>query len=182
MTRFFGVEKRQFLVLIFASMMVACVSVPEGITPVTGVDFQRYQGKWFEIARLDNSFEQGMEQVTAEYSSREDGGIRVINRGYSIYENEWKEAEGRAYTVNAPDEGFLKVSFFGPFYGAYIIFGLDKVEYQYTFVAGNNHKYLWLLARTPEVSEELKSQFVTEAEAQGFNTEDLIWVNQVSDN
>jgi apolipoprotein D and lipocalin family protein len=66
----------------------------------------------------------------------DDGGERVLNRGFSITDNKWKEAKGKAYFVRDQDHGYLKVSFFGPFYGSYIVFELDKEKYQYAFVAG----------------------------------------------
>jgi len=93
-----------------------------------------------------------------EYSLREDGGVLVLNRDFFESEHEWKEAEGKAYFVNSDSEGYLKVSFFGPFYGSYVIFELDHENYQYAFVSGPNTKYLWLLSRTPSVGME-KSRF-----------------------
>ena len=87
--------------------------MPAGVTPVAGFELERYLGKWYEIARLDHSFERGLSRVTAEYSLREDGGVRVLNRGYSAEKGEWDEAEGKAYFVETPDLGYLKVSFFG---------------------------------------------------------------------
>ncbi|TAA47383.1 lipocalin family protein [Corallincola spongiicola] len=159
-------------------LLSGCLGIPEGVVPVQGVDTDRYLGKWYEIARLDHSFERGMSQVSAEYSLRDDGGIRVINRGFKAADDEWREAEGRAYFVAQPDEGYLKVSFFGPFYGSYVIFELDKADYQYAFVAGNSREYLWLLARTPEISDELKAEFVHQATELGFATDELIWVTQ----
>jgi len=74
--------------------------------------------------------------------------------------------------------GYLKVSFFGPFYGSYVIFELDKEDYQYAFVTGPNLSYLWLLSRTPAVDESLLSRFVQKAGALGYETEKLIYVNQ----
>ena len=135
-------------------------------------------GKWYEIARLDHSFERGLQQVTAEYTRRDDTGIRVINRGYSIKEQRWQEAEGKAYFVDDPDEGYLKVSFFGPFYGAYIVFELDKKNYQHAFISGPNKSYLWLLARTPKVNQEIIDRFIRKASAAGFATDELIFVEQ----
>ena len=96
--------------------------MPERVTPVESFELNRYLGKWYEIARLDHSFERGLERVTAEYSLRDDGGISVVNRGYSIEDDEWKVAEGKAYFVNDKNLGYLKVSFFGPFYGSYVVF------------------------------------------------------------
>ena len=99
---------------------------------------ERYLGKWYEIARLDHSFERGLSRVTAEYSLRDDGGLRVLNRGYAAADGEWSTAEGKAYFVRERDVGYLKVSFFGPFYGSYVIFELDDADYQYAFIAGND--------------------------------------------
>jgi apolipoprotein D and lipocalin family protein len=167
------------LVLGIASLLLTgCLGYPETVKPVTGFELDRYLGKWYEIARLDHSFERGLEKITAEYSLREDGGVRVINRGFSREKKEWDEAEGKAYFVRGSEEGYLRVSFFGPFYGSYVVFELDKEDYQYAFVSSSNRSYLWLLSRTPEVSEELKVRFIEKARELGFSTEDLIWVNQ----
>lgn len=150
--------------------------MPEGVVPVKDFDEAKYLGKWYEVARLDHSFERGLSNVTAEYELRSDGGIRVINRGLSVTEDKWKEAEGKAYFVNTRDEGYLKVSFFGPFYGSYIVFGLDNKNYQYAFVSGYNTSYLWLLSRVPTVSKELKEKFIKESKVLGFDTDSLIFV------
>lgn len=157
--------------------LAGCLGYPEGVAPVRDFELERYLGTWYEIARLDHSFERGLEQVTAHYSLREDGGVRVVNRGYAPAKNKWKEAEGKAYFVRGPEEGYLKVSFFGPFYGSYVIFVLEKDHYQYAFVCGPNRSYLWLLARTPVVRDEVMDQFTARAERMGFAAENLIRVN-----
>jgi len=159
-------------------LFCGCLGMPESITPVRDFDLTRYLGTWYEIARLDHSFERGLEQVTAAYSLRDDGGVRVVNRGFSVKKNAWRQAEGRAYFVREPDEGYLKVSFFGPFFGSYVIFGLDRDNYQYAFVSGSSTSYLWLLSRTPAVSDTLMSRFLQKAAAYGFDTEGIIFVNQ----
>lgn len=161
-------------------LVSGCVGVPKGITPVENFDINRYAGKWYEIARLDHSFERGLEQVSAEYSLRKDGGIKVINRGFKPESNEWTEAEGKAYFVESPQTGHLKVSFFGPFYGSYIVFELDKNE-QYSFVTSSDRSYLWFLSRTQDVDDSLKQHFIERAEALGFDTEQLIFVNHEPD-
>lgn len=167
----------KLLVLAAATILSACTGLPEGIEPVKNFESDRYLGTWYEIARLDHSFERDMDHVTAEYSLRADGGIRVINRGYDTDSGEWKEAEGKAYFVKSRDEGHLKVSFFGPFYGSYAVFELDSDNYQYAFIAGNSTDYLWLLARTPSVSQEVLRQFQRQSASLGFPTEELIYVN-----
>lgn len=170
---------RILLTLIFAFSVTACsTKAPEGIEPVSEFDVSRYLGKWYEIARLDHRFERGLTQVSADYQLRESGGIRVLNRGYSADEDAWQEAEGKAFFVSDETIGHLKVSFFGPFYGAYVIFELDHDDYQYAYIAGPNRDYLWFLSRCPKVSEAQIEQFVATAKAAGFDTEALIFVEQ----
>ncbi len=169
---------RIFLVCIMLLIMSSCTGLPEGVTPVSDFNVNKYMGKWYEIARLDHSFERGMDKVTAEYSLRDDGGVKVINRGFSIEDNRWEQAEGKAYFVNGEQEGHLKVSFFGPFYGSYAVFAIDAKNYQYAFVSGPDTSYLWLLARTPTVNEEVVTRFVEKSKALGFDTEKLIFVRQ----
>ena len=169
---------RIFKIFILSFFLKGCLSIPKGVVPVSDFDLDRYLGKWYEIARLDHSFERGLERVSAEYSLRDDGGVRVINTGFSTIKNKWKKAEGKAYFMKGPEQGYLKVSFFGPFYGSYVIFELDKKEYSYAFVAGPDTSYLWLLSRTPSVDTELLDQFVQQAKRHGFDTEKLIFVNQ----
>lgn len=159
-------------------VLSACVGIPDNITPVADFEKSRYLGRWFEVARLDHSFESGLEQVTAEYSVRDDGGLKVINRGYLKDEDQWQEAEGKAYFVGAEDIAHLKVSFFGPFYGSYIVYELDKDHYQYAFVTSSDKSYLWLLSRSPVIAPALKQRFVEQAKQLGFNTDDLIFVAQ----
>jgi apolipoprotein D and lipocalin family protein len=157
-------------------LFTGCVRMPERIQPVENFELQRYLGRWYEIARLDHSFERGLTNVTADYSLREDGSVRVLNRGFSTRSNSWKEAEGKALFVGRSDQGYLKVSFFGPFYGAYVIFALDHEQYQYALVCGPDRSYLWLLARSPDLPADLRQRLIDRAAALGFATGELIMV------
>jgi apolipoprotein D and lipocalin family protein len=157
-------------------LAAGCTGLPAGVTPVAGFDVGRYLGTWYEIARLDHSFERGLEQVTAQYSMREDGGIRVVNRGFDAARNEWREAEGRAYFIDDPHTGRLKVSFFGPFYGSYNIIALDHAGYDYALVCGFDTSYLWILARQPDLDRRIAEELVAIAGARGFDTSQLIYV------
>ena len=168
----------KIILLIISSLLLSgCLGMPESIKPVDGFNLNNYLGKWYEIARLDHSFERGLSQVTANYSIKDDGGVRVINKGFSIKNNEWQEAEGKAYFVDTTTEGYLKVSFFGPFYGSYVVFELEHKNYQYAFISGPNTDYLWLLSRTTSVEPEVMQKFLKMSKERGFNIEDLIYVN-----
>lgn len=168
---------RTLPLLMLPLLLAGCMGMPDGVKPVSGFELDRYLGTWYEVARLDHSFERGLSNVTAQYSLRDDGGVRVINRGYAEEKGEWDQAEGRAYFVGDESEGYLKVSFFGPFYGSYVVFALDQDDYRFAFVSGPNSSYLWLLSRTPQVSDEIKQKFVSQAELLGFNPDELIWVS-----
>jgi apolipoprotein D and lipocalin family protein len=152
--------------------------MPDSVKPVSGFELNNYLGKWYEVARLDHSFERGLTQVTAEYKMRSDGGVSVLNRGYSEADGEWKEAEGKAYFVNSDTDAYLKVSFFGPFYGSYVVFELDRKNYSYAFVSGPDTDYLWLLSRTAVVEPEVMDKFIQMSAERGFDTSKLIFVAQ----
>ena len=159
------------------ALLGACTGAPSGVEPVSGFELDRYLGTWYEIARLDHRFERGLTDVTATYSMREDGGVKVVNRGYRSEDGEWDEATGKAYFVGDADIGQLKVSFFGPFYGGYNIVELDQKNYRYALVVGPNRDYLWILARTPELDEEIVNALIERAGSLEFATDELIFVS-----
>lgn len=172
-------EKAVFVVpvaLVFTSLP-GCTGAPEGVSPVTGFELQKYLGTWYEIARLDHRFERGLSNVTAQYSMRSDGGVKVVNRGFNAESGEWEEAVGKAYFAGDSDVGQLKVSFFGPFYGGYNIISLDRQAYQFSLVAGPSRDYLWLLSRTPQMDSATIEELVRTAADLGFATADLIFVD-----
>jgi apolipoprotein D and lipocalin family protein len=154
----------------------SCLGQPAGFTVVQGFEARRYLGVWHEIARLDHRFERGLSRVTAEYVG--DGEqIRVVNRGWDEQAKRWKQAVGRALPVGEPGEGRLKVSFFGPFFGAYNILDLDPA-YSLALVSGPGTRWLWILAREPHVSQERLDPLLEKAKALGFPVDQLIWVEQ----
>lgn len=163
--------------LVLSSLLAGCVGTPSGIEPVTGFEVERYLGKWYEIARLDHSFERGLTHVTAEYARRDDGGLRVVNSGWDTRRGERDVAEGKAYFTGDPDVASLKVSFFGPFYGGYNVIALDRDDYAWAMVCGPNRGYLWILARDPQLAPAVRERLVNQARALGFEVEELIWVD-----
>ena len=167
------------LLLSLALLLSGCaVAPPSGVTPITGFDVNRYLGHWYEIARLDHSFERGLSQVSAHYSQRDDGGLKVLNRGYNDRAGVWKEAEGRAYFTGEPTVGSLRVSFFGPFYGGYHLIALDQEHYSYAMISGPSRDYLWILARTWQLPPTVLENLLQQAKALGVATDALIWVRQ----
>jgi apolipoprotein D and lipocalin family protein len=159
-------------------ILSGCTGVPDGLEPVTGFEADRYLGKWYEIARLDHSFERELSNVSATYTRGKNGNIRVRNRGFNAKTATWKQIEGRARFIEDDTVGSLKVSFFGPFYGGYHIIALDRQNYSYSMVAGPSNSYLWILSRRKTLDESIYAKLVSQADAWGFDTRQLIRVEQ----
>lgn len=167
----------RLLLLSMFALACGCGGIPKNVKAVEPFDAGRYTGTWYEIARLPNSFEKGLEKITAEYTARSDGGIDVLNRGYDPVKEKWNDAKGKAYFVAGPTVGRLKVSFFGPFYGAYNVINLDA-DYRVSLVCGPDYKYLWILSRTPTLPQEKIDALLAQAKAAGFDTSKMIFVKQ----
>lgn len=153
-----------------------CASIPKGAKAVESFDKEKYLGKWYEIARLDFTFEKDLNNTTAEYSLNENGTIKVDNKGYNTKKKEWTQAVGKAKFVGNETTAMLKVSFFGPFYSGYNVIAIDD-NYQYALIAGESLKYLWILSRETTIPDEVKERYVKIADEIGYTTSELIWVH-----
>lgn len=159
----------------------ACsTSPPAGLAAVEPFELTRYLGKWYEIARLDHSFERGMSDVSATYALRPDGSVEVINRGYDVARQDWRQATGRALFTGPSERASLKVSFFGPFYGGYHVVALDP-DYRWALVVGPDRDYFWVLARERVLAPELRARLLARSRALGIDVDRLIWVAQTRD-
>ena len=166
--------KRFFLMAFVVGLFGACDAADKvDNSTVKSVDLNRYLGSWFEIAKYDHYFERDLDYAMARYTLRDDGKIDVLNTG--IKDGRAKDAKGIAKTTDVP--GLLRVSFFGPFFGDYRIMMLDE-DYQYVLVGGSTDKYLWILARTPQLDDATLSLILAEADRRGYDTSKLIWVKQ----
>lgn len=164
--------------LFTALLLAACTGGPPGgLSVVDNFELERYQGQWFEIARLDHRFERGLSQVSANYRIQPDNTVQVINRGFDMASGQWDEAIGKARFIDATDRGALKVSFFGPFYGAYNIVALDQDNYQWVMVTGPSLDYLWILARQPTLDAAIYDRLIAMAGNAGFDLNELIVVS-----
>jgi lipocalin len=167
------------LVLLF---ILGCASAGKmnviDTTTVIDMDIERYLGKWYEIARFPNSFEKGLVGVTAEYSYRKDGKIRVVNSGYrGSLDGKRSRIEGKARIPDKDEPGKLKVSFFLFFYSDYYILELDE-DYHWALVGSSSQKYLWILNRTPQMDEGTYRMILDQARERGYDLSELIKVEQ----
>jgi len=173
-------ELRSLGLLGIGMLLLGCTHVPTGLQPVTGFDSQRYLGKWYEIARLDHSFERGLTNVTAEYTARPDGSIAVVNRGYDPRAGKWREARAVARFRGDKTVGSLRVCFFWPFWGGYHIIALDQGDYRHAMVTGPSRSYLWILSREAKLADQTIADLLTKARGWGFAVDKLIRVEQSS--
>lgn len=165
--------KKIFTLSVLLSLLMGCSKQTVDNSVVTDFDLNRFLGSWYEIARFDHKFERGMEQTKAMYVLRDDGKVDVLNTG--IKNGEHSEAKGLAKLTDTA--GLLRVSFWGPFYSDYRIMLLDN-DYQYALIGSGSDDYLWILSRTPRISDETKTQILAEAQKRGYDTTKLIWVKQ----
>jgi apolipoprotein D and lipocalin family protein len=169
---------------IFLSLAISGCFTPkelntESIPAIKNFDLKRYLGMWYEVARLPQSFENGLDRVTATYTLQEDGTIKVLNKGFNTSKGEWKEANGKAYIPDTLAGALLKVSFFWIFYGEYKVIVLDTVNYSYAMVTSSSKKYLWILSRSPQLEQSIYDELVRKAGEWGFNISELYKVPQL---
>jgi len=140
------------------------------VAVVPKVDLARYAGKWYEIAKYPNRFQRGCVGATAEYTLAPDGkSVEVVNRcREEVPGGKERSIRGRARVIDPVTNAKLSVTFFWPFSGHYWILALGP-EYEYAVVGTPDRKYLWFLARTPTVGDELYARLVEEARRQGFD-------------
>ena len=167
-----------------AALLVGCANSGTGVAPpktVSNVDLERYQGTWYEVARLPMYFQRDCVASEAHYALQEDGSVAVTNRCRTA-SGKWQQANGRAEAQVEGKTDKLWVTFDnwvsdllpGVTKGDYWVLDLDD-DYQHALVGNPNHKYLWLLARTPEISAEVRDEMLATARAQGYDTRELIW-------
>ena len=166
------------LAMSFLFLITGCSGIPSSVKAVDDFQLDRYLGTWYEIARLDHSFERGLTNVSATYTLRDDGGIDVLNKGFDQKTGKWKQIKGKAYFIKDKTIGRLKVTFFWPFYGGYNVIALDKENYSYSLVCGPTRSYLWILARDKTLAQPVIDRLVEDAGQLGFKTDNLIFVEQ----
>lgn len=170
--------KKVFLLLIAIMMLSSCGSDSPYLKTVDKVDVNKYMGTWYEIVRLPNSFEKGLECVTATYSLKENGDVKVTNRGRNVDDrSKIDEANATAWVVDTASNSKLKVRFFWPFAGDYWIIALDK-DYQYAMVGTPSRKYLWILSRQSKLDEVVTKSLLDSASRSGFDISKIENVKQ----
>jgi len=162
--------------------LTACASQstekPQNMQTVSDVDINRYMGVWYEIGRFPHSFEKDLVGVTATYRLKDNGKVEVLNQGFkNTLDGKLKKSKGFAKVPDPNEPGRLKVYFFWPFGGDYLILDLDK-DYQCLLIGSNSKNYLWILSRTPQMPESEYQRLVEKARSLGYDTSRIELVEQ----
>lgn len=165
---------RLFILSLISLFFFGCSTHYAPLKTVEKVELNSYLGTWYEIARYEHFFEKGCVDAKATYSLKENGDINVLNE--CIKEGEPTQAKGVAYATDACNSK-LKVSFFRPFYGNYWVLMLGD-NYEYALIGEPSREYLWILSRTPKISEDLKEKILKKLPEFGYTSDKLIWTEQ----
>ena len=168
------------VVIVIIILFNSCASIPQKAKPVENFEVNRYLGTWYEVARFDFRFEKDLDNTSANYTLDKKGNVIVMNSGYNFVKKKWSKADGLAKFRGDKNIAALKVSFFGPFYSGYNVIALDE-NYQYALIAGKSLDYLWILSRTKELPDEIKTEYLKIAEDIGYDTSRLIWIKHDKD-
>jgi lipocalin len=167
-----------YIASFIATLTLMSCGENETLETVDQLDLEKYQGTWFELARLPNSFEKGLTCVTANYTIKDNGKVEVINRGHKESDpSKIKESKGTAWVPNPDEPGQLKVRFFWPFAGDYYVIKLGP-DYKYALVGSPSREYLWILCRNRRLDGPTINELLELAAARGFDVEQLEWVGQ----
>ena len=160
-------------VLLMTAVLLPAIAWGQKVdnTPVSFFQVDKFLGSWYEIARFDHSFERGIDMAMARYSLSDDGKIKVVNSG--VKDGKIKTSIGKAKLTETT--GLLRVSFFGPFYSDYRVLMVSD-DYKYALIGSKSAKYLWILARTPQVPDDIIEKILFEARSRGYDLSQLIWI------
>lgn len=174
--------KLSILTFILALLSLQAFAKTANLPVVDYVDIERYQGKWFEVAKLPNWFQKGCSAAEANYKILGQTEISVLNT--CIKKNgERKAAYAHGYVVDTQTNAKLEVVFenFASrilprkwIKGDYWIIALDQDQYQYVMVGSPNRKYLWVLARSKNLDDSTYQSLLAKARSLGFDTSKMI--------
>lgn len=168
---------RPLILSLFAFAIFGCSS-NEDLPTVPELNLDQYAGTWYEVWRLPNSFEKGLECVTATYTLLPNGKVEVLNQG--VKGSKRKSITGKAWVPDPGQPARLKVRFFWPFTGDYYVIELAD-DYSYALVGDPSRKFLWILARDPELPGQVVDDLKSIAMRLGFDTSAMIEIDHNCD-
>ncbi len=161
-------------IMLIASPLLAQKQELPPLQTVPKVDLNRYLGTWYEIAAIPQRFQKGCTAVSATYTLRPAGKIKVLNecRKDSLT-GKYKAAKGKAWVTDTLTNAKFKVQFFWPFSGDYWIIELDG-NYQYAVVGHPDRNYLWILSRSRKMNDALYNDLMERIKNHGYELAGIV--------
>lgn len=160
------------------SLMMGCATVPNTQT-VTSVDISRFMGKWYVITGRTSFLEKGAHNSVEIYTWNAEE--KRIDIDFSFREDSFsgkvKKLPQKGWIENEQTNAHWKIQPFWPLKFNYYIVGLDE-NYQWTAIGVPDQKYLWIMARTPQISDELRQLILERLKKANYDTANLIEVPQ----
>lgn len=166
--------------LLFLCACSASAQTTPPLTTIPALDVPRYMGTWYEIAKYPNSFQKHCISGTrADYSLQSNGRLSVVNR-CTKDDGQINEAVGEARQIGAATSPRLQVrfapvwlSFIPMVWGNYWVIDIDP-GYQVVAVSEPTRQYLWILARSPDISPQTYADIGARLEKKGFDLQKLV--------
>jgi len=167
-----------FVTVIAITLCTVCQVVTASLgspplQPVQHVDLNSYVGLWYEIAHFPNKYQEGCQDSIVRFSLRNDGEIDILNSCRDKQEGKLHHVDGRGWVVDKSSNARLKVSYFWPFSKEYVFIDQGK-EHEYAVICTADRKNLWIISRSPVISDEIFAGIASNIERQGFQPERLI--------
>ena len=159
-------------------LMISCATIKPGAENDGIIDYRLYQGKWYEIARLPNQFEDGLICTTMTYRYTDEGVMTVSNMGRNKKNpGDIRTLTGRAWIPDGKEPRRIKIQFIWPVTADYVLIHIDEVKG--LAVLGSPFKHqLWIISRSADVAEEDFTELVQIAKKNQYKTENLVRVEQ----
>lgn len=140
---------------------------------ICDIDLQKFLGKWYELARVDNNAEKNLTHITIEYSFNIEGSIKVDNKGFDTNKNKWQQHISKAKILNVSSDTQQKLSLFGSSYTTYTIISVDE-NYSYALLSAGKRN-LWILSRNMNLPDHIKYKYLKMARDLGYTVDKLVW-------
>lgn len=163
--------------IIVLLLISGCTNYPKNIKPVVDFKKERFEGRWYEVARLANSLEQDFVDVTADYKLNDDGDFDVVFSNRHARTGEETQIDSVVGYKKKSHVGHFKATIFWPFYISFILYEVDP-SYKYAFLCSASGNEFWLLARTPTVPDDVMKKFKESVSKRGYPLDHLLMVEQ----
>lgn len=141
-----------------------------------GIDYKVYQGKWYEIARLPNPFEEGLICITMTYEVHDEGIMMVTNKGFSKNDpSDAKTLTGKAWIPDGKEPHKIKIQFIWPVTKDYVLIHVDEAK-GYAILGSPAKHQLWFLSRSPKIPEDDFQELIKIAQKNEYRTDTLVRV------